>query len=233
MATARALQYARTLTPDDLRAVHFDIDSKEARELEEEWGRLGLSRLPARHHRVPRPPVGSSRHRTGGRRHAGRRHRVHGAAAPPGLRPGVAALPARPHGRQDRRRPVPGAPRQRHHHPVQPARSIRREGAPLRSVGPSGPPDQHGRRGGRPARHSPGPPSTARGAPGWTGRSSRQGQPPPGQRGVQGRRRAGQAGRRHHADLADPAPAPGQGCRPGEISPGAAQGRAPPTSNAC
>jgi amino acid transporter len=46
MATARAIQYARTLTPDDLRAVHFDIDSKEARELEEEWGRLGLARLP-------------------------------------------------------------------------------------------------------------------------------------------------------------------------------------------
>jgi amino acid transporter len=46
MATARAIQYARTLTPDDLRAVHFDIDSKEARALEEEWGRLGLARLP-------------------------------------------------------------------------------------------------------------------------------------------------------------------------------------------
>jgi hypothetical protein len=46
MATARALQYARTLTPDDLRAVHFDIDSKEASELEQEWGRLGLARLP-------------------------------------------------------------------------------------------------------------------------------------------------------------------------------------------
>jgi amino acid transporter len=46
MATARALQYARTLTPDDLRAVHFDIDSKEAHELEVEWGRLGLARLP-------------------------------------------------------------------------------------------------------------------------------------------------------------------------------------------
>jgi amino acid transporter len=46
MATARAIQYARTLTPDDLRAVHFDIDSKEAQELEEEWGRLGLARLP-------------------------------------------------------------------------------------------------------------------------------------------------------------------------------------------
>jgi hypothetical protein len=46
LATARALQYARTLTPDDLRAVHFDIDSKEAHALEEEWGRLGLARLP-------------------------------------------------------------------------------------------------------------------------------------------------------------------------------------------
>jgi len=46
VATARALQYARTLAPDDLRAVHFDIDTKAARELEREWGRLGLSRLP-------------------------------------------------------------------------------------------------------------------------------------------------------------------------------------------
>jgi hypothetical protein len=46
MATARAIQYARTLSPDDLRAVHFDIDSKEAQELEVEWGRLGLARLP-------------------------------------------------------------------------------------------------------------------------------------------------------------------------------------------
>ncbi len=46
MAVARAIQYARTLTPDDLRAVHFDIDSKEARELEREWSRLGLARLP-------------------------------------------------------------------------------------------------------------------------------------------------------------------------------------------
>ncbi len=46
MATARALQYARTLAPDDLRAVHFDIDNKAARELEADWGRLGLARLP-------------------------------------------------------------------------------------------------------------------------------------------------------------------------------------------
>ncbi len=46
MATARAIQYARTLSPDELRAAHFDIDSRETRELEEEWRRLGLSRLP-------------------------------------------------------------------------------------------------------------------------------------------------------------------------------------------
>jgi amino acid transporter len=45
MATVRALQYARTLVPDDLRAVHFDIDTKAARELEEEWSRTGL-RVP-------------------------------------------------------------------------------------------------------------------------------------------------------------------------------------------
>ena len=46
MAVARAIQYARTLTPDDLRAVHFDIDNQVSRSLQEEWGRLGLSRLP-------------------------------------------------------------------------------------------------------------------------------------------------------------------------------------------
>ncbi len=46
MATARAIQYARTLSPDDLRAVHFDIDSRETAQVVEEWGRLGLSRLP-------------------------------------------------------------------------------------------------------------------------------------------------------------------------------------------
>jgi amino acid transporter len=46
MATARALQYARTLMPDDLRAVHFAVDPQAAAELEAEWSRLGLSRMP-------------------------------------------------------------------------------------------------------------------------------------------------------------------------------------------
>ncbi len=46
MATARALQYARTLHPDELRAVHFTLDSQESATLEAEWSRLGLTRLP-------------------------------------------------------------------------------------------------------------------------------------------------------------------------------------------
>ena len=46
LATARAIQYARTLSPDELRAVHFAVDPLEARDLEADWSRLGLSRLP-------------------------------------------------------------------------------------------------------------------------------------------------------------------------------------------
>ena len=46
MATARALQYARTLHPDDLRAIHFTLDPIVSQTLEEEWRRLGLTDLP-------------------------------------------------------------------------------------------------------------------------------------------------------------------------------------------
>ena len=45
-AAARALQYARTLAADDLRAVHFDIDSWKTGVLTESWQRLGLARFP-------------------------------------------------------------------------------------------------------------------------------------------------------------------------------------------
>ncbi|MFM2071145.1 MAG: hypothetical protein RLZZ623_1408 [Actinomycetota bacterium] len=45
-ATARAMQYARTLTPDDLRAVHFDLDSWKTSMLVESWGKLGFTRFP-------------------------------------------------------------------------------------------------------------------------------------------------------------------------------------------
>jgi amino acid transporter len=46
LAAARAIQYARTLTPDELRAVHFVLDDEAARHLGEEWSRLGLQRVP-------------------------------------------------------------------------------------------------------------------------------------------------------------------------------------------
>jgi hypothetical protein len=43
---ARAIQYARSLTPDDLRAVHIAIDDQHAGELADQWSELALARLP-------------------------------------------------------------------------------------------------------------------------------------------------------------------------------------------
>jgi amino acid transporter len=45
-SSARAMQYARTLTPDELRAVHAAVDLQHAARLADEWRRLGLSRFP-------------------------------------------------------------------------------------------------------------------------------------------------------------------------------------------
>jgi hypothetical protein len=45
-SAARAIQYARTLLPDELRAVHIVHDPQQAEELSEEWSRLALARLP-------------------------------------------------------------------------------------------------------------------------------------------------------------------------------------------
>ena len=46
LAAARALRYARSLSSEEPRAVHFVLDSAVAHELEEQWSRLGLSRFP-------------------------------------------------------------------------------------------------------------------------------------------------------------------------------------------
>ncbi|MHB1533338.1 MAG: amino acid permease [Acidimicrobiales bacterium] len=46
LATARAIQYARAISVDEIRAVHFAIDNVAARRLQERWVRLGLDRLP-------------------------------------------------------------------------------------------------------------------------------------------------------------------------------------------
>jgi amino acid transporter len=45
-AAARAIQSARALTPDDLRAVHFDLDPIKTEDLATAWRDLGLSHLP-------------------------------------------------------------------------------------------------------------------------------------------------------------------------------------------
>jgi amino acid transporter len=46
MAAARAVQYARTLTPDELRVVHFAIDEAKAQALRADWLATGLQRVP-------------------------------------------------------------------------------------------------------------------------------------------------------------------------------------------
>jgi len=45
VASARAIQYARSLTPDDLRVVHFELDPVRTEDLSAAWRKLGLSRL--------------------------------------------------------------------------------------------------------------------------------------------------------------------------------------------
>jgi amino acid transporter len=45
LAAVRAIQYARTLFPDELRAVHFDLDHQRADELAEAWVHYGMSRI--------------------------------------------------------------------------------------------------------------------------------------------------------------------------------------------
>ncbi len=56
LATARAIQYARTLTPDDLRAVHFNIDQHRADLLIAALAAIGPRAPSPRRHRLPGPP---------------------------------------------------------------------------------------------------------------------------------------------------------------------------------
>jgi amino acid transporter len=45
LAAVRAIQYARTLFPDELRGVHFVIDQQVADEIAEAWTRHGMTRI--------------------------------------------------------------------------------------------------------------------------------------------------------------------------------------------
>lgn len=46
MATARAVQYARTLRPDKLRFVHFNLDAGATETLQDEWSKRGMAHFP-------------------------------------------------------------------------------------------------------------------------------------------------------------------------------------------
>ena len=46
LAAARAIRYARSLQPDEVRAVHFLLDNQAAQHLRENWERLMIRRLP-------------------------------------------------------------------------------------------------------------------------------------------------------------------------------------------
>ncbi len=46
LATARAIQYARSVSADEVRALHVALDTARAQALQNRWVRLGLDRLP-------------------------------------------------------------------------------------------------------------------------------------------------------------------------------------------
>jgi amino acid transporter len=46
MSTVRALQYARALSPDEMKAVHIAVDEGHAADLMEAWAKLDLDRIP-------------------------------------------------------------------------------------------------------------------------------------------------------------------------------------------
>ena len=84
VATGRAVQYARTLNVDVLRAVHFVVDVDRARVLQEGWRRLGLSGMPLELVECPDRRVAVGLRRARPRGGSGRRDRgVASAAAAP------------------------------------------------------------------------------------------------------------------------------------------------------
>ena len=53
MATARAIQYARNLNPNELYAVHLNVDNRRADAIMRRWQALGLARMPLEVVEVP------------------------------------------------------------------------------------------------------------------------------------------------------------------------------------
>ncbi len=113
LASARAIQYARTLTPDELRAVHFVIDDEAARHLAEEWGRLGLHRVSLELVECPDRRLTRTAVETVARELSDGRTEVSVLLPDRKFRGAVAPHPPRPHRRGDPGAGVPAAARQR------------------------------------------------------------------------------------------------------------------------
>ena len=137
LAAARAIQYARSLNPDEIRAVHFLLDNQAAQQLREAWERLMIRRLPleireCRDRRLSRAAVELVASTL-----------ADGDTEVSVLLPrrlvllGMGPFAARPHGRPLGRRGRPAPPRQRHRGALPaepgaptPARRPGRQGAP-------------------------------------------------------------------------------------------------------
>ena len=130
VAAARAIQYARALTPDDLRAVHFDLDPIKTEDLTNAWRSLGFSRLPLDIVECTDRRIAARRRRVGCHRARRRRHRGQRVAAAPRVHALLAPVPARPHRRLDRAGALPAAAQQRHDRPVPPRLARRSQSRP-------------------------------------------------------------------------------------------------------
>ena len=162
LSAARAIQYARTLMPDELRAVHFDLDPVRTEDLAGEpgdgSGSPGCRSTCSR----PGPPARPAARRRGrGRRRRG--DRGDGAAPAPRVQPLLAPAAPRPDRRRDGGTAERPPARQCHDRPVPPRPEPsppHRTGqaAPERTEAPPAPPaDPRARPGGR----SPASPSKA------------------------------------------------------------------------
>ena len=120
VAAARALQYARTLTPDELRAVHFDLDPIRTEDLAAAWGRLGLSRVTLEIRELPDRRLNRAVLQLVAGELAPGRHGGVRARPPHPAHSSLAPHPARPHGRLDRGDPDRPAPLQRDDRPLPP-----------------------------------------------------------------------------------------------------------------
>ncbi len=206
MATARALQYARTLHPDELRAVHFTLDNRVAADLEAEWGRLGLTRLPLDVEECEDRRLTRSALELAAETVADGQTELTILLPRRGLRRRLAPAAARCHRRPDRRRRGPAGPRERHRGPLPAGRGVALQPAPLDA----------------PARPWPGA-----GPPGGAGLG-----PGPGPHGRAGRGedflrtgRLRRARSRHHPDQPGGVAPPGPGGRTGEVGPRPTPGR--------